>query len=305
MASDAGAALDALSPEPYGTSLIMASRNSLTLARALTTAVAAPEGWNVQVGYDQQQATLTASPTTLNGSYEVNSTYAIATKALSASSQFSVLLSQNDGTATATGFSSKGSGQSLGFGFAADLGATRLDLALTGGKLKSDGARNGQAFANLNLTGSSMLARLSFSKLGAFTPYVGLNRNMSQFDAFTETGTGANLNVSGAAQTDTNAEVGLSYAVKLTDSLSVSLNVAYEHNLSSTGNNLTASFADAASPTSFNVATYGAGQNLLRGGIGFQASLGAGRSAGLSYDMHSGTDMKSAHEVKVNYTFRF
>ena len=104
---------------------------------------------------------------------------------------------------------------------------------------------------------------------------------------------------------DLNAEVGLSYAVKLTDSLSVSLNVAYEHNLSSTGNNLTASFADAASPTSFNVATYGAGQNVLRGGIGFQASLGAGRSAGLSYDMHSGTDMKSAHEVKVNYTFRF
>ncbi|MEY4379428.1 MAG: hypothetical protein RLZ85_1309, partial [Verrucomicrobiota bacterium] len=26
---------------------------------------------------------------------------------------------------------------------------------------------------------------------------------------------------------------------------------------------------------------------------------------GLSYDMHSGVDMKSAHEVKVNYTFRF
>ena len=304
-AANVDTALDALSPEPYGTSMIMASRNALTLARALTTAVTAPEGWNVQVGYDQQQATLTASPTTLNGSYDINATYAIATKALSAGTQFSVLLSQNDGTATASGFSSKGSGQSLGIGFAADLGATRLDLALTGGKLKSDGTRNGQAFANQNLTGSSMLARLSFSKLGAFTPYVGLSRSTSKFDAFTETGTGANLNVSAATQTDTNAEVGLSYALKVTDSLSVSLNVAYEHNLNSTGNGLTASFADAAAPTSFNVATYGAGQNVLRGGIGIQASLGAGRSAGLSYDMHSGVDMKSAHEVKVNYTFRF
>ena len=298
-------ALDSLSPEPYGTSLLMASRNALTLARALTSAVATPEGWNVQVGYDQQQATLSASPTTLNGNYDVNATYVIATKALSTNTQFSVLVSQNDGTTSASGFSSKGSGQSLGFGFAADLGATRLDLALTGGKLKNSGTRNGQAFANQNLQGSSMLARLSFSKLGAFTPYVGLNRSSAKFDAFTETGTGANLNVSAATQTNTNAEVGLGYEMKITDTLSMSLNVAYEHNLSSTGNTLTANFADAAAPTSFNVATYGASQNVLRGGIGFEASLGAGRSAGLSYDMHSGVDMKSAHEVKVNYTFRF
>jgi len=298
-------ALDALSPEVYGTSMIMASRNSLTLARALTGAIATPEGWNMQVGYDQQQATLSASPTTLNGNYDVNATYVIATKALSTSTQFAVLISQNDGTSSASGFSSKGSGQSLGVGFAADLGATRLDLALTGGKLKNSGTRNGQAFANQNLEGSSMLARLSFSKLGAFTPYVGLNRSSAKFDAFTETGTGANLNVSAATQTNTNAEVGLGYAMKLTDTVSISLNVAYEHNLNSTGNSLTASFADAAAPTSFNVATYGAGQNVLRGGIGFEASLGAGRSAGLSYDMHSGVDMKSAHEVKVNYTFRF
>ena len=298
-------ALDSLSPEPYGTSLLMASRNALTLARALTSAVATPEGWNVQVGYDQQQATLSASPTTLNGKYDMNATFAIATKALASGTQFSVLISQNDGATSASGFSSKGSGESLGVGFAADLGATRLDLALTGGKLKNSGTRNGQAFANQNLQGSSMLARLSFSKLGAFTPYVGLNRSSAKFDAFTETGTGANLNVSAATQTNTNAEVGLGYEMKITDTLSMSLNVAYEHNLSSTGNTLTASFADAAAPTSFNVATYGAGQNVLRGGIGFEASLGAGRSAGLSYDMHSGVDMKSAHEVKVNYTFRF
>lgn len=304
-AANVDTALDALSPEPYGTSLIMASRNSLTLARALSGAVAAPEGWNMQVGYDQQQATNTASPSGQNFGYDVNATYVIATKALSATSQFSVLISQNDGTTSAAGFSSKGSGQSLGVGFAADLGATRLDLALTGGKLKNSGTRNGQAFVDQNIGGSSMLARLSFSKLGAFTPYVGLSRTMGKFDAFTETGTGANLNVSAATQTNTNAEVGLGYAMKLTDTVSISLNVAYEHNLNSTGNSLTASFADAAAPTSFNVDTYGAGQNVLRGGIGFEASLGAGRSAGLSYDMHSGVDMKSAHEVKVNYTFRF
>ena len=305
MASDVGLALDSLSPEPYGTSLIMASRHSLTLARALTGAVATPEGWNMQVGYDQQEATLTASPSGQNAKYNVNATYVIATKSLSTTSQFSMLISQNDGNTSALGFSSKGSGQSLGVGFAADLGATRLDLAVTGGKFKNSGARNSQAFVDQNLEGSSMLARLSFSKLGAFTPYVGLNRTSAKFDAFSETGPGANLNVSAASQTNTNAEVGVGYAMKLTDTMSVSLNVGYEHNLASTGNSLTANFADAASPTSFNVATYGAGQNVFRGGIGFQASLGTGRSAGLSYDMHSGADMKSAHEVKVNYTFRF
>ena len=305
MASDVGLALDSLSPEPYGTSLIMASRHSLTLARALTGAVATPEGWNMQVGYDQQEATLTASPSGQNAKYNVNATYVIATKSLSTTSQFSMLISQNEGTSSASGFSSKGTGQSLGLGFAADLGSARLDLAITGGKLKNSGTRNGQAFVDQNLEGSSMLARLSFSKLGAFTPYVGLNRSSSKFDAFTETGTGANLNVSAATQTNTNAEIGLGYEMKLTDTMSISLNIAYEHNLDSTGNSLSASFADAASPTSFNVATYGAGQNVFRGGIGFQASLGAGRSAGLSYDMHAGDDMKSANEVKVNYTFRF
>jgi len=298
-------ALDSLSPEVYGTSMIMASRNSLTLARALTGAIATPEGWNMQVGYDQQEATMTASPSGQNAKYDVNATYVIATKALSTTSQFSMLISQNDGNTSASGFSSKGSGQSLGVGFSSDLGATRLDLALTGGKFKNSGARNGQSFVDQNLEGSSMLARLSFSKLGAFTPYVGLNRTSAKLDAFSETGTGANLNVSAASQTSTNAEVGLGYSMKLTDTMSISLNVAYEHNLASTGNSLTANFADAASPTSFNVATYGADQNVFRGGIGFQASLGTGRSAGLSYDMHSGVDMKSAHEVKVNYTFRF
>ncbi|MEI6794883.1 MAG: autotransporter outer membrane beta-barrel domain-containing protein, partial [Verrucomicrobiota bacterium] len=305
MASDVGLALDSLSPEVYGTSMIMASRNSLTLARALTGAIATPEGWNMQVGYDQQEATMTASPSGQNAKYDVNATYVIATKALSTTSQFSMLISQNDGNTSASGFSSKGSGQSLGVGFSSDLGATRLDLALTGGKFKNSGARNGQSFVDQNLEGSSMLARLSFSKLGAFTPYVGLNRTSAKLDAFSETGTGANLNVSAASQTSTNAEVGLGYSMKLTDTMSISLNVAYEHNLASTGNSLTANFADAASPTSFNVATYGADQNVFRGGIGFQASLGTGRSAGLSYDMHSGVDMKSAHEVKVNYTFRF
>jgi hypothetical protein len=285
--------------------MIMASRNSLTLARALTGAIATPEGWNMQVGYDQQEATMTASPSGQNAKYDVNATYVIATKALSTTSQFSMLISQNDGNTSASGFSSKGSGQSLGVGFSSDLGATRLDLALTGGKFKNSGARNGQSFVDQNLEGSSMLARLSFSKLGAFTPYVGLNRTSAKLDAFSETGTGANLNVSAASQSSTNAEVGLGYSMKLTDTMSISLNVAYEHNLASTGNSLTANFADAASPTSFNVATYGADQNVFRGGIGFQASLGTGRSAGLSYEMHSGVDMKSAHEVKVNYTFRF
>ena len=304
-AANVDTALDALSPEPYGASMVMASRNALSLARGLTTAVATAEGWNVQVGYDQQQATLTASPTTMNGGYDVNATYAIATKSLGASTQFSVLISRNDGTTTAPGFSSKGSGQSLGVGFAADLGASRLDLAITGGKLTAAGARNGQTFANQNLSGNAMVARLSFTKLGAFTPYVGLNRTNSKLDAFTETGTGANLSVAAAVQNSTNAEVGMAYEVKLADTLSVSLNVAYEHSLSSLGNSLTASFADAATPTSFNVTTYGAGQSIVRGGIGFQANLGTGRTAGLSYEVHSAVDMKSAHEVKVNYTFRF
>ena len=304
-AADVGTALDALSPEPYGASHIMAWRNSLQLTRALTSAVAAPEGWNAQVGYDQQQATLTASPTTMNGSYDINSSYVIATKALSRGTQFSVLFAQNQGNTSAPGFSSKSRGQSVGLGFAADLDFARLDLAVASGKLESDGSRNGQTFSDQNLKGGTALARLSFAKLGAFTPFVGLHYSNSKMDAFTESGTGANLTVAEASQSNTFAEAGLGYALQLSEMFSLTLNVAYEHNLGSTGDSMNARFADAASPTSFTVRTYGAGQDIFRGGIGLQANLGAGRSAGISYDVHSGDDLKSAHQIKANYTFRF
>jgi autotransporter-associated beta strand protein len=298
-------ALDALSPEPHGTSMIMAWRNAVQLSRALTGAVAIPEGWNAQVGYDQQQATLTASPTTMNGGYDVSSGYVIATKALSRGSQVSLLFAQNQGTVTAPGFRSKSNGQSLGVGFASDLDFARLDLAVTGSKMEADGSRNGQTFSDQSLKGGAALARLSFSKLGAFTPFVGLHYASAKMDAFAESGSGANLRVAEASQSNTFAEAGLGYALQLNEMFSLTLNVAYEHNLDSTGDRLNASFADAASPTSFTVRTYGAGQDIFRGGIGLQANLGAGRSAGISYDVHSGDDLKSAHQVKANYTFRF
>jgi autotransporter-associated beta strand protein len=304
-AANADDALDALSPEPYGASMIMAWRNSLQLTRALTTAAPAAEGWNVQVGYDQQQATLTASPTTMNGGYDVNSSYAIATKALSRGAHVSLLISRNQGDSSAPGFSSRSRGQSLGIGFAADLDFARLDLAVAGGQLEADGSRQGQSFANQSLKGSTALARLSFAKLGALTPYVGLHYSASKLDAFAETGTGANLTIAEASQSNTFAEAGLGCRLPLGAQLTLTLNVAYEHNLGSTGNYLKAGFADASAPTSFTVNTYGAGQDIFRGGIGLQADLGAGRSAGLSYDVHSGADLKSAHQIKANYTFRF
>ena len=304
-AANADDALDALSPEPYGASMIMAWRNSLQLTRALTAAAPAAEGWNVQVGYDQQQATLTASPTTMNGGYDVNSSYAIATKALSRGAHVSLLISRNQGDSSAPGFSSRSRGQSLGIGFATDLDFARLDLAVAGGRLEADGSRQGQSFANQSLKGSTALARLSFAKLGALTPYVGLHYSASKLDAFAETGTGANLAIAEASQSNTFAEAGLGCRLPLGAQLALTLNVAYEHNLGSTGNYLKAGFADASAPTSFTVNTYGAGQDIFRGGIGLQADLGAGRSAGLSYDVHSGADLKSAHQIKANYTFRF
>ncbi len=304
-AANADDALDALSPEPYGASMIMAWRNSLQLTRALTAAAPAAEGWNVQVGYDQQQATLTASPTTMNGGYDVNSSYAIATKALARGAHVSLLISRNQGDSSAPGFSSRSRGQSLGIGFATDLDFARLDLAVAGGRLEADGSRQGQSFANQSLKGSTALARLSFAKLGALTPYVGLHYSASKLDAFAETGTGANLTIAEASQSNTFAEAGLGCRLPLGAQLALTLNVAYEHNLGSTGNYLKAGFADASAPTSFTVNTYGAGQDIFRGGIGLQADLGAGRSAGLSYDVHSGADLKSAHQIKANYTFRF
>ena len=304
-AANVDTALDALSPEPYGTTMLMASRNSVSLARALVGATAANEGWNAQLGYDQQQSTSTASLTTLNGSFDVNARYAILSHQAGASSVFSVLLSDNSGKSNASGFASEASGRSFGLGFGTDIEFGRLDFGVVNGELKASGMRSGQSFANQKINATSVNARLSFTKLGVFTPYVGISRNIATTDAFLETGTGANLSVAAAKQSDVTAEIGMGYGIKLGDSLTVSLNIAYEHALSTDGGTLNAGFADAAVPTSFSVRTSGAGQDLLRTGLGFNLALGEGRSATLSYDYHSGADIKSAHQIKAGYSFRF
>jgi len=304
-AANVDTALDALSPEPYGTTLVMASRNTYSLARSLAGAQAFGDTWNAQLGYDQQQSTSTASTTTLNGAFDVNSTYALLSRKVGTASVFSVLFANNNGKSSASGFASESSGESFGLGFGTESDLGRLDFGLVTGELTSSGSRSGQTFSDQKINSTTLSARMSFTKLGDFVPYVALSRNITESDAFTEVGTGANLNVAAAKQSDVTAEVGMSYGIKLDENVVVSLNVAYEHALTNDGDTLNASFADAASPTSFAVRTFGASQDLLRGGIGFNLGLGQGRSAGVSYDYHTGADVKSAHQIKANYSFRF
>lgn len=304
-AANVDTALDALSPEPYGTSLVMASRNTYSLARSLAGAQAVGETWNAQLGYDQQQSTSTASTTSLNGSFDVNTTYALLSRKVGAASVFSVLIADNNGKSSASGFASEASGQSFGLGFGTEWALGRLDVGVVKGELKASGSRAGQTFGDQKINSTTLSARMSFTQLGGFVPYVALSRNIAESDAFTEAGTGANLSVSAAKQSDVTAEVGMSYGIKLDENVTVSLNVAYEHALTTDGDTLNARFADAASPTSFAVRTFGASQDLLRGGIGFNLGLGEGRTVGVSYDYHTGADVKSAHQLKANYSFRF
>ncbi|MEY3547839.1 MAG: hypothetical protein RLZZ552_206 [Verrucomicrobiota bacterium] len=304
-AANVDAALDALSPEPYGTTMLMASRGARTHARALAGAQAIGETWNAQLGYDQQQSTSKASTTSLNGSFDLGTSYALLSRKVGAASVFSVLIAENNGKSSAAGFSSEASGQSYGLGFGLDTDAGRLDVGVVRGELKGSGSRSGQTFANQDINATTLSARMSFAKLGALVPYVGLSRNITESDAFAESGTGANLNVAAAKQSDVTVEAGMSYGIKLDENVLISLNIAYEHALASDGDVLNARFADAAAPTSFTVRTFGAAQDLLRGGIGFSLGLGEGRTAALSYDYHTGADVESAHQIKASYSFRF
>ena len=304
-AANADTALDAFSPEVYGTSLLMASRNSYSLARSLAGAQAFGDTWNAQLGYDQQRSTSTASPTSLNGKFDVTSTYALVSRKVGAGSVFSVLFANNNGKSSASGFASESSGESYGLGFGTETDLGRLDFGVVKGELKASGSRAGQSFAKQTIDSTTLSARMSFTKLGAFVPYVALSRNIAQSDAFSEVGTGANLNVASFEQSDVTAEVGMGYGVKIGENLTVALNVAYEHALSTEGESINASFADAASPTTFTVRTFGAGQDILRGGLGLSLGLGEGRTASLSYDYHTGADVESAHQIKASYSFRF
>ncbi|MEI6248891.1 MAG: autotransporter outer membrane beta-barrel domain-containing protein, partial [Verrucomicrobiota bacterium] len=305
LAADVGAALDALSPESYGTVALMGARNAHSLARSLLAAAPSGDAWTYQLGYDASKATATNSPTNLNGEYDVNSSYVLATRGLGQNSKVSIMLSTDHGNVAASGFASKMTGQGLGLGFGTDFGGARLDLGFTSGVEKVSGVRSGQTFADANLRTSSLMARLSLAPIAGFTPFIGLSHSSGTMDSFAEVGTGANLNVTTFANNLNLAEIGAEYSYKLSDKLTLGLSAAYEHDLGTGVNSITSSFADAATPTAFTVNSYGLGKDQFRGGLNLKVSLSEFSSAGFSYEMSSGSGVKSASNLKLNYTCRF
>lgn len=305
LAPDAGVALDALSPEVYGTVAQMGARNAHSLARSLLAALPTGDAWTYQLGYEAAKATSTASPTNLNAEYDVHSTYALATRGLGTKSKVTIMVSTDHGNVAASGFASKMTGQTLGLGFGTDFGAARLDLGFTSGVEKVSGTRSGQAFSNAKLGGSSVMARLTLAPMAGFTPFVGLSRSVGTMDGVAETGTGANLNVAPFSEVTSLAEVGAEFNYQLSEKLVLGVTAAYEHDLGSGTNGITATFADATAPTAFTVTSYGLGKDQFRGGLNLKAVLSESSSAGLSYEVRSGNGVKSASELKLNYTCRF
>lgn len=305
LATDVGAALDALSPEAYGAVARMSARNTLALTRSFLTDQPVGEAWTYQVGYDAQKATATASPTTQNGAYDVHATYLLATRSLGTASKLSVILSDDLGDVTAAGFSATAKGQNFGVGFGTDFGAARLDLALAGGNQKASGLRSGQAFSSAQVKSSVVAARLTLAPVAGFTPFVGVNRTSGGMNAFAESGSGANLSVGGFSQVSTVAEIGADFTYKLSEKVALGLTAAFEHELASDQTTISAGFADATVPTAFTVNTYGFGKDIFRGGVSFKAAVSETSTAGLSYEMRSGSGVKSASEVKLSYTSRF
>ena len=305
LAADVGTALDSLSPEAYGAVAQMGARNAHSLARSLLAVMPTGDAWTYQLGYDASKATSTASPTSLNGEFDVNSSYALATRGLGQSSKVSIMLATDHGNVAASGFASKMTGQTIGLGFGTSFGSARLDLGFTSGVETVSGTRSGQSFSNAKMSGSAVMARLTLAPLAGITPFFGLSRSNGTMDAIAETGTGANLNVASFSQSLSLAEVGAEYSYKLSDKVTLGVTAAYEHDLGNNAQSISATFADAASPTAFTVNTYGFGKDQFRGGLNFKAVLSESSSAGLSYEVRSGNGVKSASELKLNYTCRF
>ena len=305
LATDVGAALDALSPEAYGAVGEMGARSSLSLANTLLAATPTGDAWTYQLGYNESKSTATNSPTTLNATQQFNASYVLATRGVGQSGKFSVLLANDHGNAEASGFIAKMTGQSVGLAFGANLGSASLDVGFTSGDEKVSGVRSGQSFTNASMATSTAIVRLTLAPVSGFSPFVSLSHSAGKFNGVSEVGTGANLNV---ASFDTNldlAEIGANYSFQLTPMLSLDATAAYGYNLASNVNAITSSFADATSPTSFTVNYYGAGLNQFRGGVNLKAKISEQSYAGLSYEMRAGSGVTSASEVKLNLTCRF
>ena len=136
------------------------------------------------------------------------------------------------------------------------------------------------------------------------SPTLGLVYGSSKSDAFTETGSGANLAVGAMNSSATRGVVGLTIGYEATSNLGLSLSLGLEKQLGSNATSVTANFAGAPS-SSFNVAGNDSKSVVTNLGLGAALRLNNGFTANLSAEFRSGNDYNQDKRINVSLNRKF
>jgi len=254
---DTASYLDALSPEAY----LAVGDYALTVSRSLTDAALSQAtliktgSWTVGAGLNRAEHTYLGASDSLN--YRLTSDSPLVAVAYEFSPRYSVgfFYGHNLGKTVADTARIDYRGSVFGLTSVGRFGTAypvTLKGALVASDLRFEATRHGSTSGSQNLrslggqlTGSVELFkndRLSFS------PTLGYVLGRSTMDAFTESGTGANLSLDAMTQDSSRLVAGFGLTYLATTVLTFELSAAYEHEYASDAGSVSATFGGAGVP---------------------------------------------------------
>ena len=329
--ANTNAVLDSYSPEVF----LGLGDYAQTTARTITDGVLGQTSplfvqgkWNIGAGYSNASSNYTGGSSAAFDRH-LSSTTNYANISYSYDSQWKAGLfyGHNSGHTNALSSTNSVSGDVLGLSLEGSIAyryPISVKAAISTSNLHFDSSRT-MALANsgddaiTSTTGTSSSTNNKLSgtsaQIGAsmevykkdhlsVSPTLGLVYGSSKSDAFTETGSGANLAVGAMNSSATRGVVGLTIGYEATSNLGLSLSLGLEKQLGSNATSVTANFAGAPS-SSFNVAGNDSKSVVTNLGLGAALRLNNGFTANLSAEFRSGNDYNQDKRINVSLNRKF
>ncbi|MEY2600496.1 MAG: hypothetical protein RLZZ142_2755, partial [Verrucomicrobiota bacterium] len=160
-ASNPGLALDALSPESYIGLVEYSVRTPAAIGRSMRSLQLGPTGIGANMGFVSQRFGSSKSTTSLDTDVHSHSPFLAVTWGISEQAALSLVGSVDDGRITSNNLSASPQGNTLGLGWAAKLGNTRVDLSVSHGIYDATAVRSGQSAKIDRMVGTVASSRVT------------------------------------------------------------------------------------------------------------------------------------------------
>lgn len=329
--ANTNAVLDSYSPEVF----LGLGYYAQTTARTITDGVLGQSSplfvqgkWNIGAGYSNASSDYTGgSSAAFDRHLSSTTNYANISYSYDPQWKAGLFYGRNSGHTNALSSTNSVSGDVLGLSLEGSIAyryPISVKAAISTSNLRFDSSRT-MALANsgddaiTSTTGTSSSTNNKLSgtsaQIGAsmevykkdrlsVSPSLGLVYGSSKSDAFTETGTGANLAVGAMSSNATRAVLGVNIGFEASTNLGLNLSLGLEKQLGSNADSVTANFAGSPS-SSFSVAGNDSNSVVTNLGLGATLHLTNGFTANLSAEFRSGNDTNQDQRVNVSLNRKF